>query len=858
MNGGEYSTMSTAEGSAELIGGLDYMSPLSRDVCGSLTNWPEPEASGLERVGRTRRLFVVLTVNGAEPVVSRRRIRRNGNSDKIVTTCEASSCKDQLAGVPSKCSHARLALLLLDTEVEEAESELSEEAGDSDTDCEDEVAFGDIPLYDSDSGDSDYGLDGSGRSCYSEPADSDSDSDAPKRDRPYAARQKRGLFACAGDIVDLDRLEELGRDALSTGALVQICDGVGFCRKCGTQCDVSTPEMQRGGTWRQTAIISLRIPVFYVDVLDWQCQERGCEDMTTHFDGYDCGLVAVSRDRAYARPVLDLVFSLVCANGLTYRDAISSLARMLGHQSCSTLADENEAFPYDRAMRLAMKVFIGLLGDARGNPGSMSVFTKCPCDLPSGEIRCLLLDGTGTGSLGRLPDFEQEHILIPAMKPAGAEKRFLVRGIQGGQHSREALRFILRDAASNNAEEGEVPLDVPVTSKNRKRRATILARQLALSEFIENPCAVSLAASGEVVVGHGGEPLESLDWADPNDLLPVRVGPDGDLVKNSAEGAERRIAAIGGEDDLLGRIGLNFLAAFLKVGNLGASGSEVGESDGVGIASGNSGLQVEHVIHLTVPGAEALRANACALGIATLSDECIFLAKSVAAERALIPYAQALHQVGESCSLPDAVAVIRHWGPLLSPGSAPREDVAAIARSFWTTLASCLCSELKRMGRAGSRTSVQDQNRDVLSVCQLARSAADLLVATANTAAHFRCTVFPENASAAALRYEEEYSNLARDDINSTTASSAGNEISWLNEAKRTGHFYPDRVEKCAGVAFADSRGRPTVDAHSCSKDYVTGKNLSAGLIVASCGCSEPIGKGFTVMTEKEAISMIV
>lgn len=55
-------------------------------------------------------------------------VEENSNVDKSVTTCEASCCREQLSGVPSKCSRCNLSLKVLPAE--EAEEEGSTSCGD--------------------------------------------------------------------------------------------------------------------------------------------------------------------------------------------------------------------------------------------------------------------------------------------------------------------------------------------------------------------------------------------------------------------------------------------------------------------------------------------------------------------------------------------------------------------------------------------------------------------------------------------------------------------------------------------------------------------------------------------------------
>lgn len=130
--------------------------------------------------------------------------------------------------------------------------------------------------------------------------------------------------------------------------------------------------------------------------------------------------------------------------------------------------------------------YFSSIGDARSNESSLGVlFTCSTCDMPGGGIKGMVFDRTATGLLRKLSDFYKDEIVIPAMKPAGAGNLFLRSGC-GDEKSREALRFVFREAACQAEAKGY--FEVPVTAKRKRKKKTVLDRCASLDEFLGDRC----------------------------------------------------------------------------------------------------------------------------------------------------------------------------------------------------------------------------------------------------------------------------------------------------------------------------------------------------------------------------------
>lgn len=95
-------------------------------------------------------------------------------------------------------------------------------------------------------------------------------------DRKYFARQRRGIFACASEVIYLKQLEEEGRASIDGDFLMRIRDDFGTCVNFCSLCDLSLAEELNLGVWRKTSFISLKDAFFFGEALDWICPHDGC------------------------------------------------------------------------------------------------------------------------------------------------------------------------------------------------------------------------------------------------------------------------------------------------------------------------------------------------------------------------------------------------------------------------------------------------------------------------------------------------------------------------------------------------------------------------------------------------------
>lgn len=172
----------------------------------------------------------------------------------------------------------------------------------------------------------------------------------------------------------------------------------------------------------------------------------------------------------YGRALQDSLLYLKTGNGQTYREAISALTNALVYINITSLSEADDAFPAERTLRKAMKVFLSLIGDARGSVGSLGVYSRAlTSTCQAGELKGLHLTELLQASSEKCLIFDKEENIIPAMKPEGAEKRFFLRSNCGVHKTREALRFVLREAACQDECEGYFKVLFTAKGKRRKR-----------------------------------------------------------------------------------------------------------------------------------------------------------------------------------------------------------------------------------------------------------------------------------------------------------------------------------------------------------------------------------------------------
>lgn len=183
--------------------------------------------------------------------------------------------------------------------------------------------------------------------------------------------------------------------------------------------------------------------------------------------------------------------------------------------------------------------------------------------------------------------------------------------------------------------------------------------------------------------------------------------------------------------------------------------------------------------------------------------------------------------VGEAKNWNDALQIVRSWESSLREYGDERLLCATAVRTMWTCVASSVCAVDRARRRAGvngnntfdspasvptnlmsssnpvppsvsppqtENAPVQSSNNFKALTC-LALATGDLIVAIASGAAHFRCNVFPEYAIPEALNYQELYD----DEGHSRRIKSTNMKSNWIEEGKRTGHFFPNCTKQRPG-----------------------------------------------------------
>jgi hypothetical protein len=280
----------------------------------------------------------------------------------------------------------------------------------------------------------------------------------------------RSVFACASEELALSKIEaDLGAAASCRNPeamIVRLQDKEAECWSCGTKVsDVGMIPRVRM-SWRNVYFVSLRSSARTLQVSDWICESCGT---IVKYEGSRHGVLSVTRSRIYSRFVLDAINELVCLFGATFCAAVGSIRAT---QRAASIKANESGDPDARALRTAFRVYLKVIGDAPGCPGSMSTFFRClnGCECPSGSMRSLIIDGTATGTLNVLPKFDRPFTVLSAMKPRAAEMRFLIRKQSGGEPCREAIRFLLRHAAENFGVGDEVAICATVVPKSGAKK----------------------------------------------------------------------------------------------------------------------------------------------------------------------------------------------------------------------------------------------------------------------------------------------------------------------------------------------------------------------------------------------------
>ena len=706
---------------------------------------------------------------------------------------------------------------------------------------------------------------------------------------PYTSWRRRPILPCLSDEHAIRRRMSALREASERGdgaSHILLEDGVARCSR-GT-----CLEEQECGLMREVEIREVNLVqwdgLHKVDVRDWQCAKCG---HTVRFEGLSTGTVCSGRSFIYCRAVLDWLnmYTLrYCGTGRSayalWRAARNSAAEAHGNFPLPGSMRE----PDRRAFSEVLALFMGIIGEGEGNSGCLKNIFRCQAGSKTcrsvsanGQIReALVIDGTATGILDALPTFSTTVCRIEALASRHAKKQHVLRDL----HQREGLRHLLRLAVlktnrmsvlqkildSGDPAEMDLSDSDPGSSDDL---SSVDLNRLASKACKPKPKTLAKRKEAVRIIVESAENFESESSAPESGIFSASISEEAELDDVELEDEEIELQA-------MNVVGEALRAAF-EFGNFEEEESEPQPQPDAGHVDITDGLLVHDVVHHVhddhVPCDEVVPQPAriseqalprrqfelarrksvedslfcCYAEVLTLTlcDPVVslWLHGGTAAETWVRSVADGLVTVGSSSCFVEA----RERTTVTSIRASEGEGVCPPVSQFVYMLS----ESLDKFDRLSSNESLSNLSflEEWKNHLRLSTSIGRILVLTVRQTRSFERTCVLR-ASASAAEYKEKYSDWPVDSTPTSDLSSTGqSEFSpWsVDEANRSGHFYPGRPPCRPGVSFAGSHEKP------CSKQYVAASGISPGVVLVACVCGKPSVLGFSILSAPESLSIV-
>lgn len=268
----------------------------------------------------------------------------------------------------------------------------------------------------------------------------------PVSGKPFQSWARRPPLPCLADRCIISTraksVHDSSRVDMSTNSkqveTVRLVDEYGQCsnRSCRM---IAFPLEHKSALRRKVTLIQFD-GAHEVEVRDWICRKCG---HVNRFEGLDTGTFSMTKTSIFCRRVLDFLVACTLRRCMTGRGAYEAF---IDSQKASAEAYGGSNGIVElrsvgrREFAEAMSAFVSVLGDAPGNPGSISsLFTCCGGEMACGD-KAIAIDASASGILAKLPLFEKDELEVECLSTRHNSKQHLLRGL----HEREGVRHLLR------------------------------------------------------------------------------------------------------------------------------------------------------------------------------------------------------------------------------------------------------------------------------------------------------------------------------------------------------------------------------------------------------------------------------
>ncbi len=239
----------------------------------------------------------------------------------------------------------------------------------------------------------------------------------------FMARSLRSMLPCCADSNALKplllKLDE-GRQKV-----LQICvsDTLLECKFCHRKISDESLDAAFASSLREVTLHTLSHGSMKISVTDYiflYCSE------VKLFDGVDSSLFAATSRSVFCRDILDFWVYHVVALGGTFREAYQLSKQVSKSPGMGLFRIGGELTTRRRSSSTCFAGFLRTLTVPKGAK-TATLFTCSKCEDADGRLSAIVMDGTATGILGKLPNFDRPSTVIPSCRGPSVSQFILSR-----------------------------------------------------------------------------------------------------------------------------------------------------------------------------------------------------------------------------------------------------------------------------------------------------------------------------------------------------------------------------------------------------------------------------------------------
>ncbi len=640
----------------------------------------------------------------------------------------------------------------------------------------------------------------------------------------YVATRKRPILSCPSDVSSIREIMRRVSEGKKRGLQIVVKDELTVCDGC--RCEFLNDDQLRNysPSHREVTMHTLGHGSITIFVTDFTC--LACRRVN-HFDGADCGLFAATSRSVYCRDLLDFwLYHSACLGG-TFRVAYEMSKEFGNSPGLSVFKLGDNLSSNRRAANTCFSAFLRTLAVPEGQELD-NIFRCTQCQDGTGRLNAIVMDGTATGILGRLPKYDR-----PSLGLQAARNSSLTQYVVQNAKIRKFLESFCSFAKSPNSDGVFI---VTIGGENRRSvwdAAEILfnanighhklhvVREFMAVAFEVLPFPRSNALHAEEITEHTVQEDAFIDEGSPHPPLPPSCTspsklnrPGGDCANGKASLPDKNSAFLSLEKDPQPSV--------ISTVTLGAGG-------------GSHFRHLLPTIPLRIQATDFIRCFTTSSVPATLyrSEYASFQAEQVAS--ALVEFSACIHTAGPKFSRSESRWPCINCASEVISSTRTLEEYCPSASNFASNLAKY---SIEKHSESNDRSSCAKAVRAV------AMRTAYIIDEAGETLKAFQRS-FSKGECESGKSFNQKYVHAVPND-----SSQFGTEVPHKN-----GDFFPGRRLCRPRVTFLNANLDPEMAADNCTKNYRNSKSHTPGLFAVHCACANPKILGVSIMDSSESLS---